>query len=64
MYLLSSYMQKLEEFNFLIGWKVGYSAGMVWVKGGGGFGRKWGWIWVINGSVLGKCQDGFGSGLQ
>lgn len=29
MYLLSSYMQKLEELNFLIGWKDGFSVGVV-----------------------------------
>ena len=38
--------------------------GAVQAKVGGMFGRKWGWFWVKNGSVLGKCQDAFGSHLQ
>ena len=48
--------KKLEELNFLIGWKVGFSAGAV--------GQKVGMVLGENGSVLGKCQEGFGNRLQ
>ena len=30
-------------FSFLIGWSVGLSVGVVWTKGGDGFGRE---VWV------------------
>ena len=48
--------EKLDELNFLIGWKVGFSAGAV--------GQKVGTVLGENGSVLGKCREGFGSHLQ
>ena len=50
-------MQKLYELTFLIGWKVGFSAGVVWKENMVDF-------WVENKSVLGKSRDGFVSRLQ
>lgn len=33
-------MQKMEGFIFFIGWIVGFSAGVVWTKGGGNLGES------------------------
>ena len=53
-----------ETYKFVIGWKVGFSAGAVWTKGGLAFGRKGGWYWVKSDSILGECWDGFRSYVQ
>lgn len=47
-----------------IGPSVGFSARVVWSKGWGSFGRKWGLFWTKNKGILGKYQDTFGGCLQ
>ena len=65
MHLLRSHVQKLYKLNFLIGWKVGFSVGVVWAKeGGGGVERTRELVMVKNESVVCKCWDDFGSRLQ
>lgn len=51
--------------KILVSKEVGFSAVAVWTKGGGGFGRKWGWFgmkkrgrfWISVRTILGIVSN-------
>lgn len=51
---------KVIRAQTFIGWCVGFTAKMGWVKGGGGFGRVSGHFWENAGLVLSEREIGFG----
>ena len=55
MYLLRSYMQKVQELIYFYFYFYNLGGELVLLRGQ---------FWVKNGSVLGVCRDGFGSHLR